>query len=105
MSIRITVFEPKNKEFELEFRLFVPPGQYGFPIFTHTSFLKNGKNKTELFLELLSFLAAKKESPKVCFYILDYILDSFLGAFCSTLALPPCAGDIGGSVAHQLGSW
>ena len=28
MSIRIPVFEPKNNEFELEFRLFVPPGQY-----------------------------------------------------------------------------
>ena len=29
VSIRIPVFEPKNEEFELEFRLFVPPGQYG----------------------------------------------------------------------------
>ena len=28
MSIRIPVFEPKNNDFELEFRLFVPPGQY-----------------------------------------------------------------------------
>ena len=28
MSIRIPVFEPKKEAFELEFRLFVPPGQY-----------------------------------------------------------------------------
>jgi hypothetical protein len=27
-SIRMPVFEPKNKEFKLEFRLFAPPGQY-----------------------------------------------------------------------------
>ena len=56
-------------------------------------------------MEHLSFLAAKKEPPKVFFYILECILDSFLGAFCSTLAVPTLTNDIGGSVTHPLGCW
>ena len=50
----------------------------------------------------LVFWLRKKEPPKLFFYIFERFLESFLGAFCSTLGCPFSSFSMGGEAFRHL---